>query len=86
MKKFGKRLIALIRVELGHVLLGKIEEHRLGPCSATKYTGPTEALRIISREAKQKASNSYVERDYCVWEPAQILRKKWRKDSQLFLA
>jgi hypothetical protein len=87
--QFLQRLNTLIRVELGHALLGKLEEHRLGPKSLTKYEGPIEALKVLRKEREAllhyQCDGKPCEHLYEPWKPMNFSKKRWRKDSQLFI-
>ncbi len=89
------RLRHVIRIELGHALLGKLEEHRFKIRSLVKYEGPIDALKAIKSERDERLHYGYIEdrgphgeitwRNELEYEPTQLSRKRWRKDSQLFI-
>jgi hypothetical protein len=86
--QFLRRLSTLTRVELGHALLGKLEEHRLGPKSLVRYEGPVEALKVLRKEREELLRyqcEEPCEHPYKPWKPMKFSKKRWRKDSQLFL-
>ncbi len=85
---FLRRLSTLTRVELGHALLGKLEEHRLPIRSLVQYEGPIEALKVLRKEKEEllRYQCKYTcEHQYEPWKPMNFSKKRWRKDSQLFL-
>ena len=101
--KFLRRSRDLIRVELGHWLLGSLEEHRLPRRSPCVYEGVHECLNVLKKEkALIKYYQDKSEKDALTrlvsknpspktnivfkdWEPIILSKKKWRKDSQIFL-
>lgn len=86
--KFLRRLSTLTRVELGHALLGKIEEHRLPIRSLVKYEGPVEALKVLRKERddllRYRYRSEITAEAYAPWKPMKFSKKRWRKDSQIF--
>jgi hypothetical protein len=89
-QRLRQRLRHVIRVELGHALLGHIEEHRLPYRSTTKYEGPIEALKVLRNEKAELIRNKGT--DVSTKEPLEYESKKYvpfltksqRKDAQLF--
>lgn len=90
--KFLDRLKHLVRVELGHALLGQLEEHRLPVRTKIKYVGPVEALKAIQKNRQEallydipgaldKLVSSTVPMS---WKPINLSKNRWRKDAQLF--
>ncbi len=79
------RLVTDTRIELGHWLLGHLEEHRF-PHGAISYKGPFEAFKAIRAEIEQIRLNGYKgPKEALEWEPIKLSLKRWRKDAQLFL-
>ena len=92
--RFLQRLITLVRIELGHALLGRLEEHRFKLRSRVRYQGPIEALKVIEAEQGKialykdhkwpeydKATRSFLTE----YPPMDLSRQRYRKDMALFL-
>jgi hypothetical protein len=92
--RFLQRLTTLVRIELGHALLGKLEEHRFKLRSRIRYQGPIEALKVIKAEQAAIAlykDHKWPEYDKAArgfsteYQPMDLSRKRYRKDMALFL-
>ncbi len=80
-KRWVRRNYIFVRVELGHWLLGKFEEHRCGYKNGSTYVGPVAALKAIKEGFE--AMHQYGKGGTTNWGPHPFTAT-WKKDSAIF--